>query len=394
LTATVPGAKLALMSKLGLFVALVLCVPPAPTAAALQSPAAESLEQLEAAAKADSNDAELLYRLGVAYARAGRKEEAKQTFTATVRVDPQFALGYVALAQFYQPPVAVVVSPGRGLLVIPRRGSSDSSSLLLRRAFQINPFIEHHQPGVVELPMYWRGTLQQALRHYHDGKLPVALEEFGSVIERTQKPDHPEAVPPVALWYHILTAIQLQRYDDAIRDGEIMLDAALRLDTTGTSTRAERLAGDIQYLLANLQFAGGHTAEAERLYRLVVEGDLGWYMAHAKLAQLYESQGRLDEAVGERRSAVDANPDDPSLVLDLGRTLVSAGRLPEADSVLERAVVANPRQTEALYSLGIVASRLGRSVEARAVLTRFLELAPSRYTEMIRSAKAQLAALQ
>ena len=56
--------------------------------------------------------------------------------------------------------------------------------------------------------------------------------------------------------------------------------------------------------------------------------------------------------------------------------------------------MANPRQTEALYSLGMVASRLGRSVEARAVLTRFLELAPSRYTEMITNAKAQLAVLQ
>jgi tetratricopeptide (TPR) repeat protein len=241
--------------------------------------------------------------------------------------------------------------------------------------------------------MYWRGSLQQALRHYHDGKFAVALQEFGSVIERTQKPDHPEAVPMVALWYHILTAIQLERYDDAIRDGEMMLDAVLRLDTTGTSVRGERLAGDIQYVLANLQFAGGHAAEAERLYRLVVEGDLGWYMAHAKLAQLYEGQGRWDEAIQERRSAVDANPDDPSLALELGRTLASAGRLPEADSVLQRAVATNPRQTEAIYSLGMVASRLGRSTEARAAFTRFLELAPSRYTALVSDAKARLAAL-
>lgn len=357
---------------------------------------------LEESARRDSNDAEALYGLGVAYARAGRDADAKREFLEAVRVDPQHALAYVALAQYY-PGVLLASDAGRpAYLRVRPSAKADSARILLNRAFQLNPFIETHRPDAGELPVYWVGTLQQGLRHFHRGRLPQAFEEFGSVIERTQKPDHPERIPRIALRYHMLTALRTARYQDAIRDGQVMLDAALHFAQVMDTVRgplqrmqgAARLLVDEQrYVLAELYRAAGMGPEAERLYLQVLESDLGYYVAHVRLAGMYEAQGRSDEAVIERRRAVDANPDDPSLVFDLGVTLANAGLMVEADSVLRQAAAANPRESRALYTLGVVDAGLGRTAEARAALSGFLSLAPSRYGSLISDARQRLATL-
>jgi len=361
------------------------------------------LALVETAARRDSNDAEALYALGVAYARAGRDADAKRMFLETVRVDPQHALGYVALAEYYHRPLLIVSDPNRpGLLRIVPSSNTDSAGIFLSRVFQLNPFVETHHPGVSELPAYWAGTLQQGLRHFHEGKLPQALEEFGTVIQRTSVPEHPEKIPPIALRYHMLTALRIARFDDAIRDGQLMLDVALRLaqitDTAhgalqGLQGLSGGLVNEVRYILAEVYRAAGNGPEAERLYIQLLESDLSYYMAHARLAAIYEAERRWAEAVSERRRAVDANPEDPSLVFDLGATLANAGLLPEADSTLRRAAAANPRDVRATYALGIVDAGLGRPVEAREAFNTFLSLAPSRYSAMIADARQRLAAL-
>ena len=66
-------------------------------------------------------------------------------------------------------------------------------------------------------------------------------------------------------------------------------------------------------------------------------------MAHVQLAGLAEMERDFTTAIVERRRAVDANPDDPSLLTDLGVTLGKAGQMEEAVAMLERAADANPR---------------------------------------------------
>jgi tetratricopeptide (TPR) repeat protein len=352
---------------------------PAPAAQAPDVP----LAVLEESARRDSNDAEALYHLGVAYAHVGRRDDAKRFLFAAVRTDPQFAPGYAALSQLYP----------RSLPGVLTRPGSDSSDVLSHRAFQINPFLEVTRPSQFDLPMYWRGTLQLALRHFHDGKDTAAFDEFGFVIQRDVRWRHAVTAPPVALWYHMLTAIRLGRSEAAIRDGETMLDAALRAERAEATNHATRMVEDLQYVLANLHHAAGHTADAERLYRLVVERDLGMYMAHARLAQMYGDLGRWDDAINEREMAIAANPDDPSLVYDLGQTLATAGHLAEAETVLRRAIAGNPRESRAAYALGVVDASLGRTADARAAFTSFLALAPGRYRSLVADVNQRLAAL-
>jgi Flp pilus assembly protein TadD len=129
------------------------------------------------------------------------------------------------------------------------------------------------------------------------------------------------------------------------------------------------------------------------LYELVSQNDLSFYMAHVRLAEIYQAQGQWDHAILERHRAIDANPDDPSLVFDLGVTLADAGHDSEAESALQQASQANPRETRATYTLGVVESRLGRAEDARAAFKQFLALAPSRYMSMRDDAAERLASL-
>ncbi|PYO67067.1 MAG: hypothetical protein DMD71_08060 [Gemmatimonadetes bacterium] len=200
----------------------------------------------------------------------------------------------------------------------------------------------------------------------------------------------------------MLTALRIARFDDAIRDGQLLLDVALRLaqitDTAHGALQALQevsggLVNENRYVLAEVYRAAGNGPEAERLYLQLLERDLSYYMAHARLAAIYEAERRWAEAISERRRAEDANPEDASLVFDLGVTLANAGLLAEADSTLRRAEAANTREVRAAYVLGVVNAGLGRPAVAREAFTTFLSLAPSRYTEMIADARQRLAAL-
>ena len=91
---------------------------------------------------------------------------------------------------------------------------------------------------------------------------------------------------------------------------------------------------------------------------------------------------------------LNVNPDDASLLTDLGVTLGKAGMMPQAETRLQAAADANPRDTRSLYWLGVAQQELGKTAEARAAFTRFVELAPSRYQPQVALAKDRLARLQ
>jgi tetratricopeptide (TPR) repeat protein len=147
-------------------------------------------------------------------------------------------------------------------------------------------------------------------------------------------------------------------------------------------------------MLGVLNQRAGRLSDAEHLYRTALVNDIGLYMAHARLAAIAESKGDWPTAAAERRAAVNANPDDPSLLLDLGRTLSAWGDFAAADEALKQAVGANARDSRGWYYLGIVEQQLNKKEEARDAFGRFIALAPSRYARQIADAKQRLAALQ
>jgi Flp pilus assembly protein TadD len=101
-----------------------------------------------------------------------------------------------------------------------------------------------------------------------------------------------------------------------------------------------------------------------------------------------------DQAVLSRRNAINANPDDPTLVLDLGWTLVKARRFADAEESLVTAAERSPRDPRAAYYLALVQLQLGKAEDAKANFQRFIGIAPSRYERQIADAQQRLASLK
>jgi Tfp pilus assembly protein PilF len=153
------------------------------------------------------------------------------------------------------------------------------------------------------------------------------------------------------------------------------------------------LANDYRYIVASLQHRAGRTADARATYRDVLANDLGYYMAHVRLADLSVAAEDWPVAIQERRTALELASSDPTTKLDLGVTLARAGNMVEADSVLGSAAEAAPRDSRVSYYRGLVSLSLNDAASARAHFDRFLRMAPSRYGQQIADAKRRLQGL-
>jgi Flp pilus assembly protein TadD len=100
-----------------------------------------------------------------------------------------------------------------------------------------------------------------------------------------------------------------------------------------------------------------------------------------------------DKAGSEAQAAVDADPDDASLLLDLAAIDREAGHLPEAATALKKAQAVDGRCPEVYYRLGLVSQDLNQAADARAAFTRFIALAPHRLDSEVADAKQRLATL-
>ena len=118
------------------------------------------------------------------------------------------------------------------------------------------------------------------------------------------------------------------------------------------------------------------------------------FRSHVQMGKIYEQQQKWPDAVDQFQRAVAVNPDDPSVLLDLGVVLREAGRVQESAETLQRAMEANPRDSRVPYHLGITLQADGRGPEAVVALKRFLALAPSRYERQIMDAELRITALE
>lgn len=357
--------------------------------------AAQSIEDLAAQARADSNDPVAHYTLGNALFKARRYPDAERALRQAVRIDPQYAPALYLLADVNDiqssGPLMGFVS-GRRIMFMRVDPRSGETALLRRRAFLIDPLLEVGSPSRELLPVAWRGTLGLALHHYDRQQWKEAMAGFQTVIDRTVRRDDSTRVPPVALWFRARCDLHLEDYDGAIRHLEWLL--RLRMKDSSTERMWNPFAGDeLRYVLAFVHQQARRWDEAVTRYQQVLESNLGLDAAHTHIAEIYEMQERWAEAVEERVRAVQTNPDATSLLFNLGSTLTVAGRFAEAETILERYADAYPRESRTYYLLGVARAGLADSTGAREAFSTYLALAPRRYEAQVQDARARLAVL-
>jgi tetratricopeptide (TPR) repeat protein len=359
---------------------------------------AATLASLQDSVRADSNDPVMYYRLGFAYASAQRYGEAREALRTAISIDPQFADGFALLARLegagerHAGPILLVGDHTRFILMLRLDSSDVSKQRLSQRAFLLDPLADPGPEVNYGVDPKWAETIRTGFRAFRRQRWQEAYAAFDTIEAREERNHHPEHVASDVLWYHAMAAARMEHWGAALGDVEHLLERAQ--DTLANPfLRSTALGpGDYRYVRAYLHQRAGLYDQAMSEYQDLIVRNLGFAVAHTRLAEVSEALGQLAEASIERRRAVDADPDDPSLLLALGVTLARQGSLPAADSAFRAAIAANPRETRAYYMRGLVDLQLGARAEAQAALTTFLTLAPRRYQDLIADARERLAA--
>ena len=390
--------KLASMCALAVFVSV--------SAHAQGLKPSDSIPQLEAAVGRDSNDAQLHYRLGIAYWSRKRFDEAGRSLLTAVTIERRFADAYLALGYLpYARRHQLMKEEAQGKVPPEWRDSVELAGRLRRRAFLINPLVDLKIVGaVVPVQQNPYGMLvvgggrvmfmADPFSAFVIGDYSMAYLTFNRWVAEGLEKKPRDSIPGGLLWFRGLSAGHVALYDTAVSDFQLLLDRGLRAETSDTVSPIPLRTNDFRYVLATFEYRARRFNDAIALYKEALGNDVGLFMAHVQMGKIYEQMRQWPDAVEHFESAVATNPDDPSLLLDLGVILREAGRLPDSESTLTRAMDANGRDSRVPYHLGITLQQEGKTAEARAAFTRFVELAPSRYSAQIKDARDRLALLQ
>jgi FkbM family methyltransferase len=124
----------------------------------------------------------------------------------------------------------------------------------------------------------------------------------------------------------------------------------------------------------------GRVAEAEQLYRMVLESPDRYAVASYGFGLLCASQGRPSDAAAAYRDAIVRRPDFIDAYINLGTTVLALGQVEEAAALYRQAIAINPENAMAHGNLGKVLQDLGRSDEAISAYRAAIALQPDSAT--------------
>lgn len=369
----------------------------------------DSIAQLEARLKAgDSLDAETEFRLGTYYEFAKRYDDEDRAFHTAIAADPRYAPAYLWLGDLpYVREPKLVKDEEKNRVPPEWTKALDDAARFRVQAVLIDPLVDFRARGekpipqdIVSLPEYkgyekettdalaWLGVAG-----YDYGRYELSFSALDLYWSRRYGSLPNDSIPLWVFFYHGLAAAHLNAYDKATSDFEVLMKRATAVERSDSVIHVPLVTNDFRYLLAIFKERLHKPADAVQLYQDAINADLGLYMAHARLAQMYRGYKMWDKAQAEAQAAVDANPDDASLLVDLGAIDRESGHLADAQAALKKATTVDARYPEAYYRLGIVSQELNQSADAQAAFTHFIAVAPHRMSAAVADAKQRLSTL-
>ena len=343
-----------------LVTSLALSVGAAPAV----SQAPPSLDSLQARATHDSLDPAALYQLGLGYWLHADYADADRAFRRSIRIDPRFADGYLALAYLpFARDDKLAHDVFYSSISDAERPVLAEAERLRRQAFLLDPLVDLTVTNLIARSRRRVGGSPDRMIWHHGLSYAHQLEF------RAAEYEYRLLVPRRVAWE--------RAHPDSV-DHDPFAVLPVRLD---------------RYMLAYFAQRNHDAATARALYQQLLAEDPAFYMAHVRLAEMAEGEQDWTEALAQRRLALAADSADPGLLFDLGRTLAASGRPDDAAPVLARAERANPFNPLVSYRRGLVELQLGNTPVGRQELERFLATAPSRYGPELAHARTRLAAL-
>jgi tetratricopeptide (TPR) repeat protein len=380
--------------------ALLLVLPASLPAQHIKLPA--SLSDLQSRAVKDSDDAAAQYNVALAYWNAKRWDDADSAFRRSIRLDARFAPAYIGLAYLpYAQRSTLYDEEIEDEVPADWKPKLAYAYEMYTRALIIDPLVDLRLAGATRANSQaaqdflkewygeWLADYEEGRDYYYNGDFEKAYNDFTRVINDYRHGD----IPNVLLYYQGLSAAQIGKNDEALTDFQKLTDRLTKEEKKDSTLHIPLKTNDYRYIVGVMQERLGKLNDAIDTYMEAARNDLGLFMAHVHLANMYEQHGMWTQAIRERQAAVNANPDDASLQLDLGETYIQAGQWQDAEKALKDAQAGNPRDARVPYYLGVVQMQLNEKDDARNELTHFVAIAPSRYQRQVADARKRLDSL-
>src|SRR5205807_5353912 len=122
-------------------------------------------------------------------------------------------------------------------------------------------------------------------------------------------------------------------------------------------------SGGLQWLLGTVYMDRREPAPAEGAFLKAIELDPTLIDAYVRLAQLYGTSRRYDQALAKLNEALKVNPLSLPAQMQLGLIYESKGDIPKAQQVYEKVLTLNPRFAPAANNLAVLYSEHGGNQE-------------------------------
>ncbi len=356
----------------------------------------KSIEELQEALRADTNNAVAYYNLGIGYTAEQQYENALDYFHKALEREPHFSDAYFAIycvefardkklyaksfEEELEPEIQKKIDEIRSyfeyaILYDPFFDWKLSTLLLERRPISDNPFTQ------MLIDRIYEGLVQFRLGNYEK-----AVKKFDYLIEKA--PEFRQAY-----LFRGMAQAQLQNYEEAIEDFRFLIDKLEEYNKEKVLPIYLNPA-ELYYLIAFAYIKQGSIDEAEEMFKKVIMENMGFYMAHYQISNICKMRGDYAGALKELDAAIIGNPNDAIFHFSKGVCLNTMRRDWEAIQEYKKSISINPYYPKPYYTLAVVSESFENEEEAIKNYRIFIDKAPESLIEFIEKAQMKIDSLE
>jgi Flp pilus assembly protein TadD len=302
----------------------------------------------------------LLSNLGVIYFREAQYYLAKQHCQKAIAINPADGFSHCALG-----------------IVLYTEGKYAEATQSLNRALELdaNNVTAHNYLGITQSQLGHGGKAREELLAAVtlDPKYADAAFNLSVVLATTKPVDLAQA----RTYYRIAVSLGAERDRDmeAIVGGDGGLVDALA--GGGKESPQPAVQSDPAKVRAKEAFESGNYAEAEKIYRRLLEAEPRSLYILSNLGVVLFRANKLEEAEKTLKQAIAVDAGDAFSHTTLGIVYYSRGKFDDAVNELTKSLEINPSNATALNYLGIAAEEKGWHEAAQQALEKARQLDPS-----------------
>lgn len=356
----------------------------------------EDVSDLKQAVKDDPNNYVLLYNLGLKYLSDNKYDKALEVFNKCLLLRPQFSPVHFAIycAEYAKDPELYRESlreePSDHMIE-----KINTVNSHLNFAFVYNPFFDW-KFGTVLLesrPATMNPLYNEIYDLLFDGFEQFFLGEYDVCITRLNKTISAFPNYTQARLVRGLAHSQLKNYQVAIDDFQNIIDDIEDYNKSMILPVYLNPAY-LYYLIGYAYLQKGDLKDAKDSFKKVIINDLGFYMAHYQLSNVYHKQQNLDKAIQELDAALIIEPKDALIHFNKGVFLMQTGNILDAISSYNNVISINPNYFEAYFNLALIYEAIGDKSSATEYYKNFINACPKENDDYIKKAEEKIKLLK